>query len=79
VRHAAGFFSIALGSTSFGRFGRTGAFRISGEYSLSWNHSIPSYTRTEREDGLQEWNRDIPFQQILQPNTPLVKEPDAFV
>ena len=42
------FFPIGLGSTSFGRFGWTGAFRIYGEYSLSRNESTPSHPRTER-------------------------------
>jgi hypothetical protein len=44
------FFSIGLGSTSSGRFGRMGAFRICIEYSLSGNEAIPSYPATECEN-----------------------------
>ena len=64
------FLSIVLGSTAFGRFARTGAFRIWPEYSLSGNEAIPSYPLTERENASEEWNRDILFHLILQPNTP---------
>jgi hypothetical protein len=44
------FFFIGLGSTSSGRFGRMGAFRISIEYSLSGNEAIPFYSRTKHEN-----------------------------
>jgi hypothetical protein len=66
------FSPIGLGSTSSGRFGRTGAFRICTEYSLPGNEAIPFHSETEHKNASEERNRPIPFHQILQPNTPLL-------
>ena len=60
-----------VGSTSSGRFGRTGAFRIYDEYSLLRNDLVPFHCITEHENTPQVRHGSIPFQLILKPNTPL--------
>jgi hypothetical protein len=40
----------ATRSTSSGRFGRTGGFRILGEYALLKNELVPFRAKTEHEN-----------------------------
>jgi hypothetical protein len=61
---------VSSRSTSSGRIGRTGGFRILGEYPFLWNELVPFRAETEHENPSHARNRSIPFQQILKPNTP---------